>query len=98
MAEYELSKRAQRDLVKALSTSVQDFGAKQALRFSEKLHEDLSTLAETPNPGTPHRKRRGLFWLPSGSYVVFYRLTHRVKIAVVTRILHQSRLPSLHLL
>jgi len=98
VADFILTKLAQRDLVKALRWSRETFGDSQTVTYAGQMRVHLSSLAESPNPGTPYRAKAGMYWLLSGSHVVFYRAQPRLHRARVVRILHRSRLPSLHLL
>jgi plasmid stabilization system protein ParE len=97
VADFILTKRAQADLVKALLWGAEQFGSKQVRVYSERLRADMETLAERPNPGVPLRERPGVYWLRSGSHVLFYRLQARAKRARVIRILRQERMALLHL-
>jgi toxin ParE1/3/4 len=55
----------------------------------------VETIAQNPQRGRPCDEiREGYRWYPSGSHVVFYRIT--TKEVVVVRILHQRMDFNLH--
>ena len=92
MAEFVLSKRAQRDVVNAILVSLKDFGPMRADAYLARLEACCSTLGERPNPGTPSPGfKPPLYWVLCGSHVIYYRVTR--KRVLVVRVLHRNQQP-----
>lgn len=94
--ELTLTPRARRDLDEIWDYSRNRWGEARAEAYLRRLSRDMRTVAEAPGLGrAADEVRRGYRRLPSGSHVVFYRVTD-TGIAVI-RILHERMNMTRHL-
>ena len=86
-APYVLSPRAQSDIDKIWDYTITQWGIDQAESYTRELQRNIEAIAAQPNKGRSCPEvRSGYFKIPSGSHVVFYRMTgQRVE---VVRVLH----------
>jgi toxin ParE1/3/4 len=88
MTKYVLSPRAKADISEIWDYTVERWGIRQAEIYAIQLKSAIETLASHPYEGqTCDEIRTGYRKYPSGSHILFYRLTS-AGIDVV-RILHQ---------
>ena len=88
MARFVLSPSAQADVDEIWAYTVERWGVEQAELYVRQLGSAVETIAQNPQRGRPCDEiREGYRWYPSGSHVVFYRIT--TKEVVVVRMLHQ---------
>ena len=88
MARFILSPRAQADVDEIWTYTFERWGVEQAELYVRQLGSAVETIAQDPQRGRPCDEiREGYRRYPSGSHVVFYRIT--TKEVVVVRILHQ---------
>lgn len=88
MARFILSPRAQADVGEIWAYTVERWGAEQAELYVRQLGSAVEAIAQDPQRGRPCDEiREGYRRYPSGSHVVFCRIT--TKEVVVVRILHQ---------
>jgi len=88
VARFILSPRAQADVDEIWTYTVERWGVEQAELYVRQLGSAVETIAQDPQRGRPCDEiREGYRRYPSGSHVVFYRIT--TKEVVVVRILHQ---------
>lgn len=96
MAEYRLSPSAQDDLETVFDYTVQQWGLRQALQYTDMIEQTCSELAEAPllaqacDAIRPGYRRRS-----AGRHVIYFRPAE-YGIAVI-RILHQRMDTSRHL-
>jgi toxin ParE1/3/4 len=98
VADYTLSRAADRDLTVLVQGSLSLFGLHQTDRYVAGLHEVLNSLAEFPDLGASflhERSSRSYRHHPYGSHVIYYR--RRATDILIVRILHAKMLPSKHL-
>jgi toxin ParE1/3/4 len=90
---YSVSKPAQADLVAIVRFTVERWGARQAVRYTQELEKGFQALAENPHIGrsadsvSPGLRRHEL-----QKHVIFYRMKPR-GIRIV-RVLHQQMIPA----
>jgi toxin ParE1/3/4 len=88
MAEYRLSKKAQRDLDAIFDYTVEQWGLEQALRYTDTIEAGCIALANAPQLAQscahirPGYRRRG-----AGHHMIYFKTTS-YGIAII-RILHQ---------
>lgn len=88
MARFVLSPSAQADVDEIWVYTVERWGVEQAELYVRQLGSAVETIAQNPQRDRPCDEiREGYRRYPSGSHVVFYRITS--KEVVVVRILHQ---------
>jgi toxin ParE1/3/4 len=89
LARFVLSPSAQADVDEIWAYTVERRGVEQAELYVRQLGSAVETIAQNPQlGGRPCDEiREGYRRYPSGSHVVFYRIT--TKEVVVVRILHQ---------
>jgi len=88
MAEFRLSRRAQRDLDEIFDYTVTQWNLPQALRYTDSLEAACATLAEAPQKAQDCAHiRQGYRRLRVEQHVIYFRTTP-YGIAVI-RILHQ---------
>lgn len=88
MAEYRLSRRAQRDLDEIFDYTVAQWNLQQALRYTDTLEAACGALAEAPQKAQDCAHiRPGYRRLRVAQHVIYFRATP-YGIAVI-RILHQ---------
>ena len=93
MAAFRFSRRAEADLLSIGDYTIRTWG--KAARYLRELEVCCQTLSDNPALGRLcDEVRPGLLRLEHGQHVVFYR-QERGGI-LVSRILHQGRLPELH--
>ncbi len=90
MAEYRLSKRAEKDLAEIADYTIETFGIKQSRRYRDELNTCFQTLADNPMLGrsaalqlAPELRR-----YEYQSHVVFY--IPEVQDILIVRVLHKS--------
>ena len=95
-AEYRLAPEAKRDLEAIWLYTLEEWGLKQANRYTDELTDAFAQLAARPKLGTAcDHIRKGYSRSRVGRHVVYYRVTD-YGIAVI-RILHDRMLPMRHL-
>ena len=95
-AEYRLTPEAERDLEAIWLYTFEEWGLKQAHRYTDELTEAFTQLAASPEIATPYGQiRKGYRRSRVGRHVIYFRLTE-YGIAVV-RVLHVRMLPVRHL-
>ena len=95
-AEYRLAPEAKRDLEAIWLYTLEEWGLKQANRYTDELTDAFAQLAVSPQRGTAcDHIRKGYSRSRVGRHVVYYRITD-YGIAVI-RILHDRMLPMRHL-
>jgi toxin ParE1/3/4 len=88
VAHFILSPRAQADVDEIWAYTVERWGVEQAEFYVRQLGRAVEVIAQDPRRGRPCDEiREGYRRHPSGSHVVFYRIT--TEEVVVVRILHQ---------
>ena len=96
VAEYRLAPEAKRDLETIWLYSREEWGLKQANRYTDELTDAFAQLAVCPQLGTAcDHIRKGYSRSRVGRHLVYYRITD-YGIAVI-RILHDRMLPARHL-
>ena len=94
--EYRLAPEAKRDLEAIWLYSREEWGLKQANRYTDELTDSFAQLAISPQLGTAcDHIRKGYSRSRVGRHVVYYRITD-YGIAVI-RILNDRMLPTRHL-
>ncbi|HWB31723.1 MAG TPA: type II toxin-antitoxin system RelE/ParE family toxin [Acidobacteriaceae bacterium] len=89
------TRRARIDLLEIGQYTLQNWGAKQTVRYLTALQDCCSRLALYPLLGRAcDDLKEGLRRMEQGQHIIFYRL-HSDGI-LVSRILHRSMLPELH--
>ena len=90
MAEYRLSKRAEKDLAEIADYTIETFGIEQSRRYRDGLNTCFQTLADNPILGrsatlplAPELRR-----YEYQSHVVFYM--PEVRDILIVRVLHKS--------
>jgi toxin ParE1/3/4 len=85
---FVLTPRAQADLDEIWDYTADRWGLKRAEAYIRQLWSDIAAVADRPSPGREcPQVRRGYHKYPSGSHLLFYRLT--VDGIDVVRILHE---------
>jgi len=96
MAEYRLSRKAQRDLDHIFNRTVDDWGLAQALRYTDLIDTACANPATTPQRGRDCSViRPGYRRSIVGEHFIYFRLT-TYGIAII-RILHQRMDQARHL-
>jgi len=77
MADYVLSKRADRDFEEIALYSIRNFGEERARRYSISLRTGMETAASWPSIGRPYTTSSGVTYqrYPVGRHVLFYQPT-----------------------
>jgi toxin ParE1/3/4 len=89
------SSPAKADLVTIIEYTLRVWGKDQTERYIDELEDRCQKLAQNPMLGRPYNGiPHGLRRIEQGKHIIFYRQLD-TKI-LITRILHQSMLPSLH--
>lgn len=97
MPEYRFSRLARLDLIEIADYTVDIWGLEQANRYIDGLGGCFRQLARTPGMGRPcGRIRRGYRRMEHEKHVIIYRVDGDS--IFISRILHQSMLPSRHLI
>jgi toxin ParE1/3/4 len=95
VAAFRFSRRAESDLLSIGDYTLRTWGKAQAARYIRELEVCCQALADNPASGRScDDVRCGLRRLEHGKHVVFYR--EDLGGILVSRILHQSMLPSRH--
>jgi len=96
MPSFQLSRRAEVDLLHIAAYTIERWGEDQAGRYLADLEACCHRLAEAPLLGRScSHIRTGLHCLEQGSHVIFYRrMPHAI---FISRILHRRMLPTRHL-
>jgi toxin ParE1/3/4 len=90
---WKLTRKAQTDFADILRYSTDTWGVEQAERYLALLLKGLDLIAQKPGVGRPYeRLGPGLRRFEVGKHVVFYKRNRNG--ILVSRILHQSRLPT----
>lgn len=92
MANYRLSKKADREIEDIYRYSFQKFGEKQADRYLKNLHDTFAMLAEIPTSGRrcDHIKQ-GYRRHEHSRHIIFYKITDDS--IFITRILGTNQKP-----
>ena len=90
MAEYRLSKRAEKDLAEIADYTIETFGIKQSRRYRDRLSTCFQTLADNPMLGCSAALHLApeLRCYEYQSHVVFYM--PEVPDILIVRVLHKS--------
>ncbi len=95
MADYELSREAERRIEDIYRYSIQRFGLRTAKRYLNGMHEAFALLAENPLMGTAQG------WIQPGyrrfiheSHVVYYRPVEAG--ILIVEVLHEAQDPTSH--
>lgn len=97
MSECQLSKLARLDLIEIPDYAVDTWGPDQAIRYIDGFAECFDRILANPAIGRSCDKlRKGLRRFEHEKHVVFYRVDEDG--IFIIRILHQSMLPSRHLM
>jgi toxin ParE1/3/4 len=92
MAKFQLSRRAETDLLRIGEFTLREWGKSQAARYLSELETCCHMLADNPALGRPcDHVRSGLRRHEHGKHVLFYR--QQGNGILVSRILHQRMLP-----
>ncbi|MFT5131909.1 MAG: toxin ParE1/3/4 [Gammaproteobacteria bacterium] len=95
-AEYRLTPEAERDMETIWLYTLEEWGLKQANRYTDELAEAFAQLGASPKMGTPcDHIRKGYRRSRIGRHAIYFRLTH-YGIAVI-RVLHDRMLSTRHL-
>ena len=95
-AEYRLTPEAARDMETIWLYTFKEWGLEQANRYTDKLTEAFSQLAENPKIATPcDRIHIGYRRNQVGRHAIYFRQTDYG--IVVVRVLHDRMLSTLHL-
>ncbi|HEV2618742.1 MAG TPA: type II toxin-antitoxin system RelE/ParE family toxin [Acidobacteriaceae bacterium] len=96
MPRFQLSRRAEADLLHIGACTLDRWGEHQADKYLAELEACCHHLAQSPLLDRSCRHiRPGLHCMEQGSHVIFYRRTPGA--IFVTRILHRHMLPTRHL-
>ena len=90
MDQYILSRNTQDDINELNDFGVEKFGEDQALEYLIGLRSYFELLMKNPHIGKKRIEiKKGLFSLPYGSHIIFYRIFN--KHLRIVRVLHGSR-------
>lgn len=94
---YRLTGEAQRDLQDIRDYTLRNWGAAQSRSYLKRLQVLLNKLGEMPGLGQSRTEELspGIYSFPYVSHTIYYRIQES-DILVMT-VLHQSRLPAIHL-
>jgi len=86
---YTISPRAQRDLDEIWAYTLRNWGIDQAELYVRQIARHIETVSERPSTGRACPEvRAGYYKYPSGSHLLFYRMTDGGM--DIVRILHES--------
>lgn len=96
MAEYGLTRSAERDLTSIADDTIGRFGISQAGRYRDSLFRTFESLAEHPEMGRDFgHVKEGCRRHEHGSHVIYYKIT--VAGILVLRLLHSRQDPETYL-
>ena len=89
MAEFVLSRQADRDLIDIFKYIAKRSSRSRAKTYIRRLEKTMQSLADTPGMGTPRDYTPpGVVAFPKDEYVIFYRL--RQPSIEILRVLHAT--------
>jgi toxin ParE1/3/4 len=92
LSTYRLGPKSTSDLSEIFGYTLDNWGEHQALNYIDDLARCFQRLADSPGLGRPCAFFPGIRCFEHGKHVIFYKQDrHGI---LVSRILHQSRLPA----